>query len=44
MGYTSPVVSIFQLIKLKKNTTSATYFQIICFGLKVGLEVEFTRI
>ena len=24
MGYTSPVVSIFQLIKLKKNTTSAT--------------------
>ena len=24
MGYTSPVVSIFQLIKLKKNTTSVT--------------------
>ena len=23
MGYTSPVVSTFQLIKLKKNTTSA---------------------
>ena len=24
MGYTSPVVSIFQLIKLNKNTTSVT--------------------